>query len=122
MVCLVPVDFGKAIHFDILLAPFVKKVVWYILVLMAVNVSVFPCQSAVCKFPSHLVDDIVVWLFRCVISVFKDCDKSGLTVTTDFNSPVYYVVKWGSVFASVALNKFTVGRGGGLFYIVGSGH
>jgi hypothetical protein len=69
-----------------------------VLVLVAINVSKFPCQTAVCKFPSDLVNNIMMGLFRSVLNVFKDCDKARLTVTTDFDGGFVDVVECGNGF------------------------
>jgi hypothetical protein len=56
-----------------------------VLVLVAVNVLEFPCQAAICKFPSDLVNNVMMGLFQSAVDVLKDCDKAGLAVTTDFD-------------------------------------
>jgi hypothetical protein len=76
----------------------VEKVVLDVLVLVAINVSRVPCQAAVCKFPSDLVKNIMMWLFRSVIDIFKDCDKAKLAVTTDFDGAFIDVVECGNGF------------------------
>jgi hypothetical protein len=58
-------------------------------------VSKVPCQAAVCKFPSDLVNNIMMGFFQSGIDVFKDCDKAGLAVTTDIDGAFVDVVECG---------------------------
>jgi hypothetical protein len=69
-----------------------------VLVLVAIDVSEFPCQAAVCKFPADLMDNFTMGLFWSVVDVLKDCDKAGLTVSTDFNGAVSNVAECGDGF------------------------
>jgi hypothetical protein len=69
-----------------------------VLVLVAVNVPEFPCQAAICKFPSDLVNNVMMGLFWSVVDVLKDCDKAGLAVTTNFNDAVIDVMECGTSF------------------------
>jgi hypothetical protein len=69
-----------------------------VLVLVAVNVPEFPCQAAICKFPSDLVNNVIMGLFRSVVDVLKDCDKAGLAVSTDFDGAFVDVVECGNGF------------------------
>jgi hypothetical protein len=64
-----------------------------VLVLVAVNVPEFPCQAAICKFPSDLVNNVMMGLFRSAVYVLKVCDKTGLAVTTDFDDAFIDVVE-----------------------------
>ena len=68
------------------------------LVLMAIDVSEFPCQAAVCKFPADLMNEVMMGLFRSVVGVFKDCNKAGLAVTTYFNGALGDAVECGNGF------------------------
>jgi hypothetical protein len=65
---------------------------------MAIDVSEFPCQAAVCKFPADLMNNVMMGLFWSVVDVLKDCDKAGLAVTTDFNGPFGNAVECGNGF------------------------
>jgi hypothetical protein len=56
-----------------------------VLFLVAVNVPEFPCQAAICKFPLDLVHNVMMGLSFSVVDMFKDCNKAGLAVTTDFD-------------------------------------
>jgi hypothetical protein len=96
--CIIPIYLGKAVHLHVELPPHVEKVVRDVLVLVAINVSKFPCQAAVCKFPSDLVNNIMMWLFRSIVDVFKDCGKAGLVVTTDFDGALVDAVECGNGF------------------------
>jgi hypothetical protein len=69
-----------------------------VLVLVAVNVPEFPCQAAICKSPSDLVNNVMMGLFRSVVDVFKDCDKAGLAVTSDFDDAFVDVMECGNGF------------------------
>ena len=67
-------------------------------VLMAIDVSEFPCQATVCKLPADLVNEVMMGLFWSVVNVLKDCDKAGLTVTTNSNGAVDDIVECGNGF------------------------
>ena len=96
--CIIPVYLGKTVHLHVELPPHVEEVVQDVLVLMAIDVSEIPCQAAVCKFPADLMNEVMMGLFRSVVSVFKDCNKAGLAVTTYFNGAVGDVVECGNGF------------------------
>ncbi len=68
------------------------------LVLVAVNVPEFPCQAAIWKFPSDLMNNVMMGLFWSAVDVLKDCDKAGLAVTTDFDGAFVDVVECGNGF------------------------
>jgi hypothetical protein len=80
------------------LPPHVEEVVRDVLVLVAIDVSEFPCQAAVCKFPAYLMNNVMMGLFQSVIDVLKDCDKAGLALTTEFNGAFGNVVECGNGF------------------------
>jgi hypothetical protein len=66
--------------------------------LVAIDVSEFPCQAAVCNFPADLMNKVMMGLFWSVVDVLKDCDKAGLAVTTNFNGVVRDVMGCGDGF------------------------
>jgi hypothetical protein len=95
---MIPIYFGEAVHLHVELPPHVEEVVQDVLVLVAIGMSEFPCQAAVCKFPADLLNNVMMGLFRSVVDVLKDCDKAGLVVTTNFNGAVRNVVECGNGF------------------------
>ena len=68
------------------------------LVLVTIDMSEFPCQTAVCKFPADLTNNVMMGLFQSVVGVLKDCDKAGQAVTTYFNGAFGNVVECGNGF------------------------
>ena len=96
--CIIPVYLGKTVHLHVELPPHVVEVVQDVLVLMAIDMSEFPCQAAVCKFPVDLMNEVMMGLFWSVVGVFKDCNKAVLAVTTYFNGAIGEVGEWGKGF------------------------
>jgi hypothetical protein len=66
--------------------------------MVAIDVSEFPFQAAVCKFPADLMNDVMMGLFWSVVDVLRACDKARMSVTTDSNDAFGNVVECGNGF------------------------